>query len=333
MGRVLVETQQIQRTRMTEYLSSMWNIVDIISLILFLTIVVMRTFIFMVFHRVTDMTHSADDSVYEIPKLGIYTENDLLAVVNIMYSLNSIIACTRLLPLFEASYSLGPLQLTMGGMLADLAKVLCLLITVILAFSLGTTKLYNSRYYYLYINDTLLVDGKSPFNPTTGEPLSGIPENIKNYVCFYKAENNSFLQNYTCDFSREMINPKIYKNFGITLVTLFWALFGLIVPDNIQNTDRVSDTLGKVYFGVYMTIAAILLINILIAMINNTYKKVIVSTNFYLTLAELLSHLFSLSPLSPLVSFWPFLLTFFPHFYHNNLFYSSHSYTLHFSLL
>ena len=63
----------------------------------------------------------------------------------------------------------------------------------------------------------------------------------------------------------------------MTFVTMFWSLFGLIVPDNIESQDTTSEYLGKVYFGAYMVIAAILLINILIAMINNTYKKVIVS--------------------------------------------------------
>ena len=69
----------------------------------------------------------------------------------------------------------------------------------------------------------------------------------------------------------------LYFSFTMTFVTLFWSLFGLIVPDNIQSSDETSEYLGKMYFGAYMIIAAILLINILIAMINNTYKKVIVS--------------------------------------------------------
>lgn len=67
-------------------------------------------------------------------------------------------------------------------------------------------------------------------------------------------------------------------------MTMFWSLFGLIVPDNIKSRDTICEYFGKLYFGSYMVIAAILLINILIAMINNTYKKVIVSTFHYFAL-------------------------------------------------
>ena len=193
LGRVLVETQQIQRTRMTEYLSSMWNIVDIISLILFIAIIVMRIFFYLAFHHFTsivlpdnnkliyelsmeDINDSLNASSITVPQLGKYRENDLLAVINIIYSINSIIACTRLLPLFEASYSLGPLQLTMGGMLADLAKVMSLLLTVILAFSLGTAKLYNSRFFYLY------VDGKEGSNRSLDAEEPGRIQRLVNNV-------------------------------------------------------------------------------------------------------------------------------------------------------
>ena len=221
MGRVLVETQQIQRTRMTEYLSSMWNIVDIISLILFVAIIVMRISFYFVFHRFPDSLLTQDNSTYTVynyvtfqkenndidmsqivvPTIGEYTENDLLAVINIIYSINSIITCTRLLPLFEASYSLGPLQLTMGGMLADLSKIMCLLLTVILAFSLGIAKLYNSRFFYLYVDGVI----QQQDNETTDALRA-----LRSIQCLYGSENTGS-SNMTCGFQNSYIEPILYK--------------------------------------------------------------------------------------------------------------------------
>ena len=225
LGRVLVETQQIQRTRMTEYLSSMWNIVDIISLILFVAIIVMRVSFFFAFHYFYDSiilqntnpevhvynyykaTASMDESEkneilqeLKVPTIGSYTENELLAVINIIYSINSIIACTRLLPLFEASYSLGPLQLTMGGMLADLSKVMCLLFTVILAFSLGIAKLYNSRYFYLWVDGTLSPEDIDQDDYTPTEAIKV----LRSINCLYAPDT-------ACAFSGNMIKPNLFK--------------------------------------------------------------------------------------------------------------------------
>ena len=238
LGRVLVETQQIQRTRMTEYLSSMWNIVDIISLILFVAIIVMRICFYFAFHHFyatlildnpedvsvytyhTDISkekyanYTRDELLAEVtvPKIGAYTENDLLAVINIIYSINSIIACTRLLPLFEASYSLGPLQLTMGGMLADLSKIICLLFTVILAFSLGIAKLYNSRYFYLYVDGNANIVGDKPELWKETNATVELYHKLRSINCLYYDESYSD-SNETpeCSFKAGHIQPVLFR--------------------------------------------------------------------------------------------------------------------------
>ena len=219
---------------MTEYLSSMWNIVDIISLILFVAIIVMRISFYFAFHYfkgtlvlpdpIPDITvynyfekvsqKSSDGrgkllSGIAVPTIGSYSENELLAVINIIYSINSIIACTRLLPLFEASYSLGPLQLTMGGMLADLSKVMCLLFTVILAFSLGIAKLYNSRYFYLFVNGKNLTDKPEVYDSEEARNA------WRSILCLYSEDNTvKDPDSRECGFNGEMIVPELFKRYA-----------------------------------------------------------------------------------------------------------------------
>lgn len=147
-----------------------------------------------------------------MPKIGAYTENDLLAVINIIYSINSIIACTRLLPLFEASYSLGPLQLTMGGMLADLSKIICLLFTVILAFSLGIAKLYNSRYFYLYVDGNANIGNNGPELIKEDSDVVQDAHKLRSINCLYYDE--IYTTNITvpeCNFTSGHILPVLFR--------------------------------------------------------------------------------------------------------------------------
>ena len=221
---------------MTEYLSSMWNIVDIISLILFVAIIVMRICFYFAFHHFyktliltgnenvtvtvynyheyTNLTKDERLSELYVPQIGAYTENDLLAVINIIYSINSIIACTRLLPLFEASYSLGPLQLTMGGMLADLSKIICLLFTVILAFSLGIAKLYNSRYFYLYVDGNAIIGENGPELVTEDSDNYNVKyhHRLRSINCLYYDETYTTIKTPPeCDFTSGHILPVLFR--------------------------------------------------------------------------------------------------------------------------
>ncbi len=62
--------------------------------------------------------------------------------------------------------------------------------------------------------------------------------------------------------------------------TLFWSLFDLMDLDNLDSAhDNMffTETVGIILYGVYMLIAAIVMVNALIAMMNNTYNKVEVS--------------------------------------------------------
>ena len=56
--------------------------------------------------------------------------------------------------------------------------------------------------------------------------------------------------------------------------TLYWAFFGLVDLDAITLIEKHSFTefAGRVMFGVYSYITVIVLLNMLIAMMNNSYQ-------------------------------------------------------------
>ena len=64
-----------------------------------------------------------------------------------------------------------------------------------------------------------------------------------------------------------------------TLQSLFWSVFGLI---NLYVTDmrpehQFTEFVGSTMFGTYSVISQIVLLNMLIAMMNNSYQHIAVS--------------------------------------------------------
>ena len=64
------------------------------------------------------------------------------------------------------------------------------------------------------------------------------------------------------------------------MATLFWALFGLFDTTivNLSDIDHsFTQTVGNVMYATYHIIAIVVLMNVLIAMMSNTYTRVEVS--------------------------------------------------------
>ena len=58
---------------------------------------------------------------------------------------------------------------------------------------------------------------------------------------------------------------------------LFYALFGLVEPDTMPPmhlSPNFAKMIMKSVFGVYMMVTVIVLINLLIAMMSNTYQRI-----------------------------------------------------------
>ena len=65
-------------------------------------------------------------------------------------------------------------------------------------------------------------------------------------------------------------------SLGGTLEVLFWSLFDLGDLDNFKFHDNLyfTESVGVVLYGVYMLIVVTVMLNALIAMMNNTYTRV-----------------------------------------------------------
>ncbi|XP_068688467.1 short transient receptor potential channel 4-like [Montipora foliosa] len=67
-----------------------------------------------------------------------------------------------------------------------------------------------------------------------------------------------------------------YQKFGGTLSTLFWALFGHVTFEDFETNKNaeITEVTGMIVFAGYSLASVLVALNLLIAMLNNSYQKV-----------------------------------------------------------
>lgn len=71
----------------------------------------------------------------------------------------------------------------------------------------------------------------------------------------------------------------LYSRLFETLQSLFWSIFGLInlYVTNVKAQHEFTEFVGATMFGTYNVISLVVLLNMLIAMMNNSYQLIAVS--------------------------------------------------------
>ncbi|XP_071760055.2 short transient receptor potential channel 4-like [Centroberyx gerrardi] len=155
-------------------------------------------------------------------------------VAEAVFAIANIFSSLRLISLFTANSHLGPLQISLGRMLLDILKFLFIYCLVLLAFANGLNQLY---FYY----ETKATDEK---------------DKCKGIRCV--EQNNAF------------------STLFETLQSLFWSIFGLIslYVTNVDADHQFTEFVGATMFGTYNIISLVVLLNMLIAMMNNSYQHI-----------------------------------------------------------
>uniref|UniRef100_A0A3Q2XVA1 Transient receptor potential cation channel, subfamily C, member 4a n=1 Tax=Hippocampus comes TaxID=109280 RepID=A0A3Q2XVA1_HIPCM len=155
-------------------------------------------------------------------------------VAEAVFAIANIFSSLRLISLFTANSHLGPLQISLGRMLLDILKFLFIYCLVLLAFANGLNQLY---FYY----ETKASDERAK---------------CKGIRCV--EQNNAF------------------STLFETLQSLFWSIFGLIslYVTNVDADHQFTEFVGATMFGTYNIISLVVLLNMLIAMMNNSYQHI-----------------------------------------------------------
>ncbi|XP_078268718.1 LOW QUALITY PROTEIN: short transient receptor potential channel 5-like [Rhinoraja longicauda] len=155
-------------------------------------------------------------------------------IAEALFAIANIFSSLRLISLFTANSHLGPLQISLGRMLLDILKFLFIYCLVLLAFANGLNQLY---FYY-------------------ETSASEEPNNCKGIRC--ERQNNAFSTMFE------------------TLQSLFWSVFGLLnlYVTNVKARHEFTEFVGATMFGTYNVISLVVLLNMLIAMMNNSYQLI-----------------------------------------------------------
>ncbi|XP_054275609.1 short transient receptor potential channel 5-like [Macrosteles quadrilineatus] len=162
-----------------------------------------------------------------------------------LFCIGTVLAYLRLLLLVQMHHTLGPMQISMGKMTKDFSKFIIIFGIVVVSFNVAMSRLYE---YY---------DGMKQIDPKTGA---------------------------------ESVQESSFVSFQDTFKVLFWGLFTMSSQEAadvvIENLPDVGEHLGSVnshdltqavgygLFGVYEVLTVIVIMNMLIAAMSNTYQNV-----------------------------------------------------------
>ncbi|XP_042867211.1 serine/threonine-protein phosphatase 6 regulatory ankyrin repeat subunit A-like isoform X3 [Penaeus japonicus] len=160
---------------------------------------------------------------------------NMLYVRNNLLALAMLLASVQLLDFLSFHHLFGPWAVIIGKLMVDLGMFLVILMIFVFGFSLYVAAIYNPiRPIYTELNNTQVKTGYPPSEAPIQTPFQ----------------------------TGEM---------------LFFSLFGLVEPDYMPpfySHPPWAQTLMKIVFGIYQMVTVVVLINLLIAMMSDTYQRI-----------------------------------------------------------
>ena len=142
LGLLLQEIWEVPKQGFRIYFSKWWNIVDAITLSLFLAAYI----------------------VWFLTWLSVHEEwqprKNAFIVADVLYASATVLAFFHLSHAFQVSSTLGPLQLSLYRMLKDVVKFIFIFLMLFMAFGTGLVKVYS---YYVVSQVKLHEEGESQF--------------------------------------------------------------------------------------------------------------------------------------------------------------------------
>ncbi|XP_078036528.1 no mechanoreceptor potential C isoform X3 [Augochlora pura] len=159
----------------------------------------------------------------------------LLYLRNQLFALSFLLACVQILDFLSFHHLFGPWAIIIGNLMKDLARFLAVLAIFVFGFSMHFVAL-NQAFKNQSIQDARNEDKKKK-------------------GAFYDVK----------------MNPVLAFEY------LFFAVFGQTTHGELKvetNQPQWTSVLFKLTFGVYMLVSVVVLINLLIAMMSDTYQRI-----------------------------------------------------------
>ncbi|CAF0825592.1 unnamed protein product [Rotaria sp. Silwood1] len=268
-GFIWAEIKQLYQEGLHQYMADTWNLLDWITNCLYVATIVLRVMAYIKVNReerdlhgklvVVHGTHPSSGGLPSSPHHNLTADSvDISTGHNVrrrdwnawdptlisegIFAAANIFSSLKLVYIFTINPHLGPLQISLGRMVHDILKFSVLIILVAFAFACGLNQLF---WYYA---------------------------RMKKSEC----EHDSGLDEYCAKDIH-----KHFSNLFESLQTLFWGTFGLVDLQTFQIYKKHTFTMfiGLTMYGVYSSIMIIVLLNMLIAMMSNSYQYIANSTD------------------------------------------------------
>lgn len=232
------EIKEIHKDGVGKYFRNMWNILDVMRDTLYISTMFLRIFAYVQ----QSMEISEDPQTAYIPREE-WHEFDAQLISEGLFSAANILSALKLVHIFSINPYLGPLQISLGRMVIDIVKFFFIYSLVLFAFACGLTQLL---WYY---ND---LEKQKCYSLPGGRP----------------------------DWSKNgdaCMKWRRFHNLFEASQSLFWAGFGMVGLDDFELTGTGGYTRfwSMLMFGAYSVINIIVLLNLLIAMMSNSYAFIV----------------------------------------------------------
>ncbi|XP_025422859.1 transient receptor potential protein isoform X1 [Sipha flava] len=228
------EAHSLYSNGLVEYAADLWNIVDFITNVFYMVWISLRFSSWYIVQR--EYSQGYDPW---LPRED-WDKFDPHLVSEGAFAAAMIFSFLKLVHIFSVNPHLGPLQISLGRMIIDIIKFFFIYTLVLCAFGCGLNQLL---WYYA---------------------------DLESKKCYH--DNNDLP-----DFGNEEKACSTWRRFANIFETsqsLFWAGFGLVDLTAFDLTGIKSFTRfwGLLLFGSYSVINIIVLLNMLIAMMSNSYQ-------------------------------------------------------------
>uniref|UniRef100_A0A1A9V4N0 Transient receptor ion channel domain-containing protein n=1 Tax=Glossina austeni TaxID=7395 RepID=A0A1A9V4N0_GLOAU len=236
-GFIWEEVQEIFTVGIHTYLRNMWNFIDFLRNSLYVSVICLRFFAYL--QQASEIAR--DPAMAYVPREK-WDDFDPQLIAEGLFAAANVFSALKLVHLFSINPHLGPLQISLGRMVIDIVKFFFIYSLVLFAFACGLNQLL---WYFADL------------------------EKSKCYV----------LPDGEADWTGHADSCMKWRRFGNLFESsqsLFWASFGMVGLDDFELTGIKSYTRfwGLLMFGSYSVINVIVLLNLLIAMMSNSYAMI-----------------------------------------------------------
>ncbi|VDM59910.1 unnamed protein product [Angiostrongylus costaricensis] len=250
LGLIWVEIKQLWNSGLYDYCNNLWNILDFITNSLYLSTVALRA---VAYYQVNqEMNNPQMQHIGRFLQRREWDAWDPTLVSECVFATANIFSSLKLVHIFTVNPYLGPLKISLGRMVIDILKFFLVYALVLFAFACGLNQLL---WYYGSMRK----------------------QECRQYKDFL-ANPTSMMNAAKVESLRDSCDPKYRSVSSIyyTSETLFWAMFGLIDLSHfsLKEAHYLTEWTGKTIFGSYSCCSIIVLLNMLIAMMSNSYQYI-----------------------------------------------------------